>query len=150
MGERRGSRRDLRAVSRVRVPTTAPLASLAYTCVACNPIGTFFASALHLSDLSACHRKAMGEIGHPLPPKAAKLCAHGLKHEHKAIAALRAVFESGQLDGAVSATTHRTWKRAKWEHPGLLLKGGHDYISASPDGVVTLRTGERVLVEYVC
>ena len=55
----------------------------------------------------------MGEIGYPLPPKAAKLCAHGLKHEHKAIAALKAVFDSGQLDGAVSPTTHRTWKRAK-------------------------------------
>ena len=149
MGERRGSRRDLRAGSRVCVTSAAPLASLAHTGVACDPTGTFFASSLHLSDRGPCHRKAMGEIGYPLPPKAAKLCAHGLKHEHKAIAALKAVFDSGQLDGAVSPTTHRTWKRAKWEHPGLLLKTGYDHVSASPDGLVTLKTGERVLIEYV-
>ena len=113
---------------------------------------SMLAAALGLSDLCSSHRKALGELGHPLPPRAAKNCAHGLAHEPDAIAALKAVFASGKLDRLTRCDgrgRHLVWRDAVWTHPGMLLKQKYDYVSASPDGLVTLPSSHRAIVECV-
>ena len=104
--------------------------------------GTMLAPALGLSELCKTHRKALGELGHELPPAAARNCSYGLEHEADAIAALKLVMRDGHLDHGM-----RCWKKADWRFPGLLLREGYDHLSASPDAVVELQGGQLAVVE---
>ena len=104
--------------------------------------GTMLAPALGLSELCASHVKALGELGHELPPAAARNCSYGIKHEADAIAALKLVIRDGHLDHGM-----RCWKTAVWRFPGILLREGFDFLSSSPDAVVELPDGGLAVVE---
>ena len=104
--------------------------------------GTMLGPALGLSDLCKTYRKALGELGYELPPAAARNCSYGLEHEAEAIGALKLVMEDGLLNHGA-----RTWTNARWQFPGMLVREGCSFLSASPDAVVELEGGGLAVVE---